>query len=129
MTPEQRERQRAQARVWERRKRRRLGVPQRPARVVGPRHYARSYRREEFAAWLEVKVAAYGVGYVARRIGTAEHVLHAIRNGYDTSGHNLRGGGRRKLRAVDYVTIDLVDRALMAFDEHTLLDSICPPQE
>jgi hypothetical protein len=122
------------SRVWHRRDRRRRGIPERGARVTSRRKPG-AVRREPFAAWLKEKVDRHGTGYVARKTKLPERRILAIIQGYDTTGKwrqaKKRWRGRKgKLRPVDHVLLDTVDRALLNWGETPAkLDELYPPED
>jgi hypothetical protein len=83
-TAQQRKRRNQSSRVYYRRQRRQAGIPE-----VGPRVLADpkpgSVDRRPFAAWLQAKVDATSVKYVARRTKLPERRIRTIINGYDKS--------------------------------------------
>lgn len=88
---------------------------------------AASVRREPFAGWLKEKVDANGIGIVAERIGMSERRVRVFLQGYDTAGKNRVTGSTGKLRPVDFVSLDLVDRSLMNWGEPpNMLDELYP---
>lgn len=64
------------------------------------------------------------------RTGINERQIWAITRGYDPSGgKHARHHRKRKARVVDYITFDLVDKALSRWDgdDPNLLNEMYPP--
>ena len=125
-SPAQKAKQRRQQRLHMRKKRRAAGVPQRTPRVVGPKRYS-SVDRMPLCRYLAPKVNELGFGRVAARTGVPERRLRAIMRGYDGDGKSQRKFGKQyKLRAIDFVEFDTVDKCFMGFDEEHLLTTFYP---
>lgn len=118
--------QRDSQKAWERRDRRKKGVPERGPRRTGRRKYT-SVDRLPFARWLKGKIDLHGSARVAERTGIPDRTIYGIVRGYGYDGKATREFGKKaKLRTIDYVSFDLVDKAFMAFDEEHLIKDYYP---
>ena len=104
-------------RTWQRRKRRQQGVPEQQPRVLSDRRGPDSVPRAPLARWLRNQAAVLGVGRTARWTGLSERQLHYYINGYYVTG---------KLRPVDYIGINIVDRIATNIGDPGLLDRLYP---
>lgn len=128
LKPSQRKRRRQSSRTWHRRHRRQNGVPEVGNRVLSDSKIG-SVRREPFVVWLKQVIDDHSVAEVAERTRLSERRIHAIVNGYETTAKWAGKKKARKLRPVDYVQLDTVDKALLNWGEHDLLDRLYPLEE
>jgi hypothetical protein len=128
MTPAQRKRINDTTRVHQRRLRRQAGIkPRKGGGYVKARpKFKDSVPVEPFSEWIREKQAEMTMLELAHRTGVSERSLYAYRDGYDKSGKASRKAKKRKLRQVDWVSIDTVDKALVAFGEVWRLDIMYP---
>jgi hypothetical protein len=127
LTERQRQRIRHTTRVHQRRLRRRAGIPARKGGgYVKAGKHGSSVAVEPFADWIREKMKTLTVSEVAMRTGLAERLIYSYLRGYDNAGKAYRKPKQRKLRQVDWVGIDTVDKALLAFGESWRLQELYP---
>lgn len=77
--------------------------------------------RIPFAKWLKEAVDTYGLIAVEKRTGLNARYIHSVIKGYNKS--------KGKLRPIDFLDFETIDKALLAWGDPLLLDRLYPPKD